>query len=61
MTDEELAPFVGKEVAVHHAAGNVVTGTLRHPEPTGPYHVVSSDGEVPPVPLARDEIERIVA
>ncbi len=61
MTDQELAPFVGKQVAVYHTAGSVITGTLERPEPTGPYHVHSVDGEVPTVPLLREEIERIVA
>ncbi|GAC1311598.1 MAG: hypothetical protein NVSMB19_26050 [Vulcanimicrobiaceae bacterium] len=61
MTNEELAPFVGKPVAVYHTAGNVVTGTLAQHGATGSYHVTSADGEVPPVPLHADEIERIVA
>ena len=61
MTHDELAPFVGKNVAVYHTAGNVVTGTLVHDDPTGPYEVNSVDGEVPPVPLLHEEIVRVVA
>jgi len=56
MTHAELEPFVGKNVAIHHTAGNVVTGKLEHSDPMGPYHVHSADGEVPPVPLRLDEI-----
>jgi len=61
MTEKELAPFVGKQVAVHHSAGNIVTGVLKRSDPSGPYQVHSADGEVPPVPLLAEEIERIVA
>ncbi len=61
MTEKELAPFVGKQVAVHHSAGNIVTGVLKQSDPSGPYQVHSADGEVPPVPLLAEEIERIVA
>lgn len=61
MTHDELAPFVGKQVAVYHTAGNVVTGMLVHDDPTGAYQVRSIDGEVPPIPFLRDEIVRVVA
>lgn len=61
MTQDELAPFVGKNVAVYHTAGNAVTGTLRHTEPGDVYHVHSVDGEVPPVPFTCEEIVRVVA
>ncbi|GAC1310984.1 MAG: hypothetical protein NVS2B3_11580 [Vulcanimicrobiaceae bacterium] len=61
MTHQELAPYVGKTVAVHHTAGNIVTGVLLQAGPEGSYNVRSVDGEVPPVPFLHDEIVRVVA
>lgn len=61
MTHEQIAPFVGQNVAAHLRDGNVVTGRLYQPETMGPYEVYSIDGEVPPTVFLSDEIDRIDA
>lgn len=61
MTEEELAPFVGRTVAVYNTAGNAVTGILRHADSLDVYHVHSVDGEVPPVAFLPEEIVKIIA
>lgn len=61
MTHEELAPFVGRTVAAHLRGGDVLTGRLRQPDVRGPYEVHSIDGEVPPIVLLSEEIDRIDA
>ena len=58
MTTAEIAPFIGRLVAVHTSASETaVTGTLEHLGAGGStYHVVSADGEVPAVVLDATEI-----
>jgi hypothetical protein len=62
MTAEEISPHLDRMVAVYLDSGASLTGTLVSIEPhAGPlaYHVVSVDGEVPPVLVSASEIERI--
>lgn len=62
MTAQEIDVHLDHMVAVYLQSGASLTGMLARIEPhAGPlaYHVVSVDGEVPPVLVTAAEIERI--
>ena len=62
MTADEIKPHLDHVVAIYLRDGVSLTGKLARIEPhAGPlaYHVLSVDGEVPPVLVAASEIERI--
>jgi len=63
MTTAELQPFLGRIVAVYSADDAVITGKLERLEQNGgptAYHILSADGEVPPVTLDASEIVRVI-
>ena len=62
MTAEEIDLHLDHLVAIYLRDGASLTGKLTRIEPhAGPlaYHVLSIDGEVPPVLVSASEIERI--
>ncbi len=62
MTAEEILPYLDHIVAIYLHGGASLTGKLARIEPhAGPlaYHVLSVDGEVPPVLVSASEIEHI--
>ena len=62
MTAEQIDPYLNHVVAVYLRNGASLTGKLAPIEPhvgLTAYHVLSVDGEVPPVRVSASEIERI--